>query len=466
MKQALFYTGIILIIIFSACKKDTFITGKDARVLLSADTLRFDTVFTTTGSVTQLFKITNGNNQQLRIDNISLSGGTASAFKINVDGFAGPEVRNLELDANDSIFVFVTVTINTSLANRPFIMRDSIVIESNGNKKFLQLEAWGQNAHFLRNRKITGATVWTNDLPYVILGGLQIDTGATLTIQKGSKIYLHADAPLLVDGTLQVNGEKSDSDRVYFTGDRLDYPYNEYPAAWPGIYLRGSSKNNVLQYAVIRNAYQGLVVQEPASNANPKLTMNETTIDNIYDVGLYGIGSSIVARNCLISNCGKNLQLVYGGNYQFVHCSMPTIGNSYISHKDPVLFVSNYVLAGGVVYTDNLAAGFINCLIWTENSTASNEVVVAKQGGGSFNVNFTNCLWKVKTEPLNITATNVISNQDPVFDSINVAKGYYNFRLKENSPAVNKGLATAVSADLDGKPRTVGLPDIGCYEKQ
>ena len=466
MKQALFYTGIVFFIFLSACKKDTFITGKDARVLLSADTLRFDTVFATTGSVTQLFKITNGNNQKLLIDNVSLKGGTASSFKINADGVAGPEIRNIELDANDSIFVFVTVTINASQANKPFIIRDSIGIESNGNKKFLQLEAWGQNAHFLRNRKITGTTVWTNDLPYIILGGLQVDTGATLTIQKGCKIYLHADAPLLVDGTLLVNGEKNDTGRVYFSGDRLDYPYNEYPAAWPGIYLRGTSKNNLLQYAVIRNAYQGLVVQEPAANANPKLTLNETIIDNIYDVGLYGIGSSIIARNCLISNCGKNVQLVYGGNYQFVHCSMPTIGNSYISHKDPALYVSNYVQAGGIVYTADISAVFNNCLIWAENGTAVNEVVVAKQGSGNFNVNFTNCLWKVKTAPLNITATNIISNQDPVFDSINVAKGYYNFRLKENSPAVNKGFAAGVSTDLDGNPRPVGLPDMGCYEKQ
>ena len=37
---------------FSSCKKESFITGADARLGLTADTLRFDTVFTTTGSVT------------------------------------------------------------------------------------------------------------------------------------------------------------------------------------------------------------------------------------------------------------------------------------------------------------------------------------------------------------------------------------------------------------------------------
>ncbi len=467
MRQVFIFAGMLCMALFYGCKKDSFITSKDALVLLSADSLHFDTVFTTAGSVTQLFKITNGNNQKLRIDNITLQGGAASVFKINVDGVAGPEVKNIELDANDSLFVFVTVTINPNAASLPFVMRDSIAIVSNGNSRFLQLEAWGQNAHFMRNRLITGNSTWVNDLPYVILGGLQVDTNASLIIQKGCRIYLHADAPLLVDGSLQITGDRFDSTRVYFAGDRLDYPYNEYPAAWPGIYLRGSSKNNVLQYAVIRNAYQGIVVQQPSVNANPKLTLDECIIDNIYDAGLYGIQSSITARNCLISNCGKNVQLVYGGNYQFTHCSMPTIANNYITHKDPVLYISNAVQVSGAVYSDNLSASFINCIIWSENGTADNEVVTSKQGSGTFNVSFNNCLWKVKDNPSNLTAAvNIISNQDPLFDSINVSKRIFNFRLKDNSPAINAGAATGVGLDLDGNPRPAGLPDLGAYEKQ
>ena len=467
MKQFSVYTVILLLISFVGCKKDSFVTGKDAIITLSADTLRFDTVFTTTGSITQLFKISNNNNQKLKISNVTLKGGPGSAFKINVDGSAGPVVKDITLDAHDSLFVFVTVTVNPTLAAQPFIMRDSIAIESNGNSNFVQLEAWGQNAHFLRNQKITGSVTWTNDLPYVIIGGLQIDTTASLTIQRGCKIYLHADAPLLVDGSLQVNGEKYDSTRVYFKGDRMDYPYNEYPAAWPGIYFRNTSKNNVLQFAVIQNAYQGLVAQAPSPNANPKLTLNECIIDNIYDAGIYGIGTSITARNCLISNCGKNLQLVYGGNYQFVHCTVPTIANNYIAHKDPVLFICNYILVGGTLYTDNLSAAFTNCLFWADNGTADNEVVSSKQGGGVYIINFNNCLWKVKDNPANITsAVNIINNQNPVFDSINTSKRIFNFRLKDSSPAVNKGVNAGVITDLDGNARPVGLPDLGAYEKQ
>jgi hypothetical protein len=60
----------------------------------------------------------------------------------------------------------------------------------------------------------------------------------------------------------------------------------------------------------------------------------------------------------------------------------------------------------------------------------------------------------------------MINNQPPLFDSVNVSKRYYDFHLQSASPAINKGTNAAVTKDLDGKLRPVGLPDLGCYEKQ
>jgi hypothetical protein len=452
-----------------SCKKDTFITSSDALLSVNTDTLHFDTVFTSAGSVTQFFKIKNDNNQKLRLSEVVLKGAAGSPFKLNVDGNIGPSVKNIEIEANDSIYVFVSVSINPNLNNLAFIVRDSIEINYNGNQRYVQLEAWGQNANFLRSRRITGNTTWTNALPYVILGGLQVDTTATLTIQKGTKIYLHADAPFIVDGTLKITGEKFDSTRVYFSSDRLDYPYNEYPGSWPGIYFRGTSKDNVLQYAVIQNAYQAVVVEQPSTNANPKLTLNECIIDNAFDVGLFGIRTSITARNCLISNSSRNVVLVYGGNYQLTNCTVATIANTYIAHKDPALLVSNSAKEGNNILTENLTASFRNCIIWAQNGTAEDEVSVSKTGTTTFNVSFDNCLWKVKSNPGNVTANNIVSNQDPLFDSVNIAKRIFSFRLKDGSPAINKGMNAGVTLDLDGNPRPVGippLPDIGSYERQ
>jgi hypothetical protein len=93
-------------------------------------------------------------------------------------------------------------------------------------------------------------------------------------------------------------------------------------------------------------------------------------------------------------------------------------------------------------------------------------VVVAKSGATTFNVNFDYNLWKVQTVPANITSNQIINNQSPQFDSISTSNNYYNFRLKASSPAINKGINAVVAIDLDGKPRPVGLPDLGCFEKQ
>jgi hypothetical protein len=448
-------------VLFFSCTKESFITSKDAQLSITSDTLKYDTVFVSAGSTYRSFKIINENNQKLRLSSVKLGGGSASSFKMNLDGITATQFTNVELNANDSVVVFMQVNVDPGTANLPFVIRDSVEIQYNGNKKLVQLEAWGQNAHFFRNRVISTNETWNNDLPYVILGGLGISTNVSLTINKGCRIYLHGDAPIIVDGTLLVNGLKDTVDRVCFRGDRLDEPYKDFPASWPGIFFRTASKDNVLKYAVIKNAYQAIAVQDSSINANPKLILNECVIDNAFDAGIIALNTSIRASNCLISNCGKNIFLAKGGNYQFTHCTVVSIGNSLIEHRSPVLTVANY--SGSSI--NDLNALFRNCLFWGQNGLVDNEVEVLKNGNSVFNVNFDYNLWKVQTVPANITSNQIINNQLPLFDSINSSKKYYDFRLQTGSPAINKGVATPLLTDLNGKAR-VGFPDLGCFEKQ
>lgn len=457
---------VCLLTILISCRKDSFITSADARVTITADTLKYDTVFVTAGSTYRTFKIINENNQKIRLSSLKLMGGAGSVFKMNVDGTPGTQFSNIEIEANDSLYVFAQVNVNPSAANLPFILRDSIEVSFNGNKRLVQLEAWGQNAHFFRDKVVAVNETWNNDLPYVLLGSLLINANQTLTINKGCRIYVHADAPIVVNGSLVVNGLKDTADRVYFRGDRLDEPYRDYPASWPGIFFQPGSKDNVFTYADIRNAYQAVALQDPSPNANPKLILNECVIDNAYDAGIISLNSSVRARNCLVSNCGKNLFLVKGGDYQFTHCTVVTYANRFIDHRDPVLVVSNFISVNNTPVTANLNAVFRNCIFWGDNGLVNDEVVVAKSGATTFNVNFDYNLWKVQTTPANITSNQLINNQSPQFDSVNTSRNYYDFRLKASSPALNKGINAGIATDLDGKPRPVGLPDLGCFEKQ
>ncbi len=452
LKNLLLCVGLLSVVVV-ACRKESFTTDTAVQLRTTTDSLHFDTVFTTTGSTSQAFKIVNENNKGIRISSVRLAGGAASSFKLNVDGVAGSQVNDVEVLANDSVYVYVTVSINPSAQALAFIIQDSIEITYNGNRQWVQLDAFGQNAHFYRNRKIAGNEVWNNDLPYVILGELTVDTTASLTINKGCRIYMHADAPFVVHGSLQVNGEKWDSTRVVFTGDRLDEPYRSFPASYPGLIFTGSSKANILNYAVIKNAYQGIIALDP-STTGTKLTLNETIIDNAFDAGLLGLNTSITARNLLIANCGKNLQLGGGGTYTFTHCTVAALSNNYIQHKSPVVLLTNYTAQGAVLTAAPLTATFINCIFWGEqNGFVANEVVMDTRGLTP-SINFNKVIWRMQSTPVfaGLTVNGAI-NAAPQFDSISTQQRFYNFRLKDGSPAVNAGINTAIAIDLDGVTR-------------
>jgi hypothetical protein len=298
----------------------------------------------------------------------------------------------------------------------------------------------------------------------VILGFLHVNPNSRLTIEKGCKIYVHADAPIIIDGSLTINGFKDSVDRVYFRGDRMDDPYKDFPASWPGIFFTSSSKDNVMNYAVIKNSFQSIAVEDPSPNINPKLTLNQCIIDNSYDAGIIASNSSITATNCLFSNCGKNIALIKGGTYRFTHCTAATYSSTFIDHKNPVLTVFNY---DGSNATTPLDAIFRNCIFWGDNGVVENEVVVDKKGSTAFSVTFNQALWKVKTVPANITVVNPapINNSAPQFDSINTSRHYYDFHLKAGSPGENKGSGAGILIDLDGKTRSATQPDLGCYER-
>ncbi|MBS1662140.1 MAG: hypothetical protein JST68_13940, partial [Bacteroidetes bacterium] len=101
-KLLLLFLSSILLFEYS-CRKDSFITSKDALIRLSSDTIYFDTVFTTAGSITQPVKIINTNNQRLLLSSVKLMGGSGSPFSINVGGMAAAERTNIEVAAGDSV---------------------------------------------------------------------------------------------------------------------------------------------------------------------------------------------------------------------------------------------------------------------------------------------------------------------------------------------------------------------------
>jgi hypothetical protein len=95
-----------------------------------------------------------------------------------------------------------------------------------------------------------------------------------------------------------------------------------------------------------------------------------------------------------------------------------------------------------------------------------NEVQECKNAKCIIDLHFEHCVLREKNIPTGFDTSGIMLNADPAFQLINNQKMIYNFRLAAGSPAIDQGTDTGDLLDLDGNIRPVGLPDLGCYEKQ
>ena len=137
MHKSLKYLLIPLFIVqlFFSCEKEEFNTSFDANLIFSIDTILFDTVFTTIGSATQKFTVKNPYNKNLKISSIYLAGGENSPYRLNIDGYPGVRLDNIELREKDSLYIFVEITIDPNNSDLPLVVKDSIIFSF--NKSFL-----------------------------------------------------------------------------------------------------------------------------------------------------------------------------------------------------------------------------------------------------------------------------------------------------------------------------------------
>lgn len=455
----LFIVSAILFFTIS-CKKNSFTASFDSAFLTSVDTLHFDTVFTSSVSVTKVVKIYNINNQKLRVNNIFLAGGSSSFFKMIVDGLPGVSFSDIDIAANDSIYVFVSVNIAAGVFESPFLIQDSILISYNGYEKYIQLDAYGQNAIFLNNVEINTDTTWSSELPFVIRGGLTINEGHNLSIENGCRIYLHANAPVYIKGSINING--TSSNRVIFAGDRLDDPYKYFPASWPGLIFYSSSKNNILNFVTLSNASQA--IQVIGDGTENQLSLNGCIIDNCLNEGIKATNASVKAINCLIANCGQSNLKLMGGNFSFIHCTVASYSNVLLNHNSSVLYVSDQ---DDEMSNYPVSAVFNNSIFYGQGGLVEDETFISHNSGNIFNVSFQNVLYKAMTTS-DSYFINSIKNEDPAFAILDFENTIFDFHLLPTSPCIDAGIDIGVSSDLEGNKRNVLLnnPDIGCYEYQ
>ena len=448
----------------SSCNKQILLSK--ANLTFSTDTLVFDTVFTTVGSVTKSFKIYNEDLRSLKIDEIELMGGSSSVYRINVDGKSGTLHKDLILESKDSLFIFVEVTLQVNNTTNPLIIEDSIRFRTNEKDQFVKLAAWGQDAYFhYSNFQLDSLDlnegIWPNDKPHVIYGAAIVDSAKSLTIQAGTKVHLHKNALLYVyKGSLQIEGQAGNE--VLFLGDRLEQEYQDVAGQYYGIYLHQALPCSI-NYAILKNGTSGIhLYSEDPNNISYTLDIKNT---QIYNEARYGIfiyaGAKVKAENCLISQCATHaLLMLQGGDFNFNHCDLLGYGAS----TNPAVGISNYYNDYNINQTlvSSINEGvFKNCVIYGNLNT---EIAMdtIQMAGVQLNFDFDYSVLKSETTYNDsFYGAHILWNSPPLFtDPIT-----RDFTFANNSSLSNNGISTAVITDIFGQGRN-NPPDIGAIEGQ
>lgn len=445
---SLFFLSIALF----SCKKDRFYEGNNDVLTFSNDTLTFDTVFTTVGSITRYFKVENPLKEAIKIDEIRLAGIPGTQFRINVDGISGTAVYDIEIPAQDYIYIFAEVTVDPNLQSNPFILLDEIQYFYNGNQQNSYLRAWGQNAYFHYGEIIEGDSIWQNDKPHVVVRtdsfpGVGVEAFGSLTILPGCRVYFDQGSAIFSDGPVTI-GSPGCADSVVLQTDRVeDLPngleFESTPGLWLGIILRSGATGNFNNVS-IKNASYGIAgrwIFDDFTSFNsgnqPQITMDKVQIQFSAVSSLFCLNSKLTATNCIFDDANNNLvTLAMGGDYELTNCTLNGTG------QGEALAVSNFASNGNQgAYGDLSNAHFTNCIIY---GGKSDELLLNDEGNADFNYLFENCLLRTTFSIDTIGYVDCIANQNPNFDGSESAA----FSLGVNSPCIGSGKSTLLTTDF------------------
>lgn len=513
MKRTLYFIScFVLVLLWSSCRKDFDFEPSTGNLEFSKDTIYLDTVFTNIGSSTYNLKVYNRSDNDISIPNISLNRGETSGYRLNVDGNAGKSFTNVELQAKDSLFIFVETTVDIEdvvAIDNEFLYTDKINFDTGSNLQTVELVTLIKDAIFIYpdrddttgiietlTLEINGEMIeteiqgrellpseltFTNDKPYVIYGYAAVPNGETLTVNAGTRVHFHANSGLLVseNASLQVNGALStDQDllenEVIFESDRLESAFANLPGQWGTIWLVENSTNNSINYATIKNGTIGILSDGNADAAVDKLTIRNSQLYNFSNYGVLARNTSILAENMVINNAGQvSFAATLGGKYNVTHSTIANYWNNSF-RQFPALLVNNFVLDvdGTAFIADLTEANFNNCIVYG-NDNPEFLIDEIQDNAVTFNFKFTNCLLRFEDPSNNFNGANYDFNDITHYEN-NIFNQEPDFRFPSENDLIigndsnangigNTTFTTQIPEDILGINRTAS-PDAGAYQ--
>ena len=507
MRKWLRIIGVLLAIALTkACDYDlSFSPAQTNDIAFSSDTVYLDTVFTAIGSSTYNLRIYNQSDRNIEIGSIRLGQGSDSQFRLNVDGMHGQDFNDVEILANDSMYVFIETTVNIKdyAANAPeFLYNDQLMVDEqtvelitlvkdaiflypkreDGFKEMIPLgtdeegNAFGIEGFYLEDNEL----IFTNERPYVIYGYAGVPSEKTVRFEAGARIHFHDNSGLIAAelSSVHVLGEQSadaemQEGEVIFEGDRLEPFFENIPGQWGAIWLTAGSTNHIFRHATIKNASVGILMDYNDETENPTLVLEQTQIHNSSAVGLWAKTGHVRAVNSIFGNAGNaSFFGNIGGSYEFTHCTFANYWNRSF-RSTPAVILNDYVPISETEYfvMPLEKAVFANCII-DGNQTV--EFGVEQKGDQelSFSLDHTALRFSTADETIyenpyydfssSTLYPKLILNKQTAFHQPSTN----DFRISQESEVIGLGKSThaaSVPVDLNGVDRT-NLPDLGAFQ--
>ncbi len=455
MIRKYYFVVLISAVFICSCEpEEEKVTGNgNLSLTFSTDTVVFDTVLTAKKSLTKRFRIYNPNSQAIRLSDIRLGKGADSDYSVIINGKMSTSIQDEVLFGRDSLLVLVDVTIDPQDDNTPYLVKDSVVVEWNGNSEHVKLVAWGQDAHYIRSAVICDE-VWTKDRPYVIYDLALVDSLCTLTVEAGANIYMDNDASLFIQGSLHILGDSGN--HVTIRNTRFDENYLIAPGQWDGLYFLEGSQDNLIRYADIENGQIGLRVGTPDEDTAYDVEVSHSTIRHMSVAGILAYSSDIYAYNVQIYNVNQYLVANFlGGNYTYEHCTFANNAGYFLNDDPLFVFSDNVEVGSGEVLVDDFYLEMTNSIVWGRGEEVLN---YGYSGNANFELRLSNNIIKSATElEANFTST---ANDYPGFANPLA----FDFSLDSLAFARDMGTDIGITDDLLGMPRDAN-PDIGAFER-
>lgn len=473
--------------ILSGCYNEKFTSDTSDSLSIAIDTLTFDTVLTEISTVTRYFKVYNPHGLSIRIDQIRLTGKNAAFFRLNVDGYTGDIIRDVEIMPEDSIYVFAEALIDPDQppSVSPFILEAEVAFSTNGNDQQVKLIAWGQNANYIpgpdspnRISLLTcdlGEVTWNDPRPYVLYGTLLIDS-CTLVLPPGTRLYVHGGIAnnqlgIYNEGLIytfpkgKINVLGTSADPVIIRDDRIE---PDHLGEWAGLRLGPESGPHIFSHMELSSAIAGITADSACS-----VSIDHSKIANTGGPGFYARHAQATISNSLFfENGGQAVALTYGGDYELTYCTLASFGNDAEALLMTDFYCSDPLRSEGAQLFQ--FTGRIDNSILVGSSTDEVWMVDAgAPGDGLLDVLMRN----------NIVVVDDLLDEDnfPAFfetictdcfeykygDTLFVDMFKDNYHLDTMSVAEMKARPLpGFTDDLDGNTRDLLLPDLGCYEFQ